>query len=57
VVPLEMIHTHLMVGNSGADTMDVVFQWIMRTEGWTGLFRGNTINVLRVAPSKAIEAR
>jgi solute carrier family 25 (mitochondrial phosphate transporter), member 23/24/25/41 len=57
VAPLEMIHTHLMVGNSGADTMDVVFQWIMRTEGWTGLFRGNTINVLRVAPSKAIEAR
>jgi solute carrier family 25 (mitochondrial phosphate transporter), member 23/24/25/41 len=56
VAPLETIRTHLMVGNSGADTMAGVFQWIMRTEGWTGLFRGNTINVLRVAPSKAIEA-
>jgi solute carrier family 25 (mitochondrial phosphate transporter), member 23/24/25/41 len=57
VAPLETIRTHLMVSNSGADSMDGVFQWIMRTEGWTGLFRGNIVNVLRVAPSKAIEAR
>lgn len=57
VAPLETIRTHLMVGSCGADTMAGVFQWIMRTEGWTGLFRGNAVNVLRVAPSKAIEAR
>ncbi|GJM90550.1 hypothetical protein PR202_ga06841 [Eleusine coracana subsp. coracana] len=57
VAPLETIRTHLMVGSCGADTMAGVFQWIMRTEGWAGLFRGNAVNVLRVAPSKAIEAR
>ena len=56
VAPLETIRTHLMVGSSGADTMGGVFRWIMRTEGWPGLFRGNAVNVLRVAPSKAIEA-
>ncbi|KAF5776397.1 putative mitochondrial carrier domain protein [Helianthus annuus] len=28
---------------------------IAGTEGWTGLFRGNMVNVIRVAPSKAIE--
>ncbi|KAK3152442.1 hypothetical protein QOZ80_2BG0158910 [Eleusine coracana subsp. coracana] len=55
VAPLETIRTHLMVGSCGADTMAGVFQWIMKTEGWTGLFRGNAVNVLRVAPSKAIE--
>ncbi|KAL0407643.1 UNVERIFIED_CONTAM: Adenine nucleotide transporter BT1, chloroplastic/mitochondrial [Sesamum radiatum] len=27
----------------------------MKTDGWTGLFRGNFVNVIRVAPSKAIE--
>lgn len=56
VAPLETIRTHLMVGSSGADSMAGVFRWIMRTEGWPGLFRGNAVNVLRVAPSKAIEA-
>jgi solute carrier family 25 (mitochondrial phosphate transporter), member 23/24/25/41 len=35
--------------------MTEVFQSIMNTEGWTGLFRGNLVNVIRVAPSKAIE--
>ncbi|KAL5211577.1 hypothetical protein ABZP36_022424 [Zizania latifolia] len=56
VAPLETIRTHLMVGSCSAGSMGEVFQWIMRTEGWTGLFRGNAVNVLRVAPSKAIEA-
>uniref|UniRef100_A0A0A8Y8K7 Uncharacterized protein n=1 Tax=Arundo donax TaxID=35708 RepID=A0A0A8Y8K7_ARUDO len=54
VAPLETIRTHLMVGSNG-DSMTEVFQSIMNTEGWTGLFRGNLINVIRVAPSKAIE--
>ncbi|PKI77678.1 hypothetical protein CRG98_001908 [Punica granatum] len=27
----------------------------MKTDGWKGLFRGNLVNVIRVAPSKAIE--
>lgn len=54
VAPLETIRTHLMVGSSGHSTTEV-FQDIMQTEGWPGLFRGNLVNVIRVAPSKAIE--
>lgn len=54
VAPLETIRTHLMVGSSGHTTTEV-FQNIMKTDGWTGLFRGNMVNVIRVAPSKAIE--
>ncbi|KAF5186806.1 Adenine nucleotide transporter bt1 protein [Thalictrum thalictroides] len=54
VAPLETIRTHLMVGNSG-NSFTEVFQNIMKTEGWKGLFRGNFVNVIRVAPSKAIE--
>ncbi|XP_031108857.1 adenine nucleotide transporter BT1, chloroplastic/mitochondrial-like [Ipomoea triloba] len=54
VAPLETIRTHLMVGNYGHSTTEV-FQNIMQNEGWKGLFRGNLVNVIRVAPSKAIE--
>ncbi|XP_074280520.1 adenine nucleotide transporter BT1, chloroplastic/mitochondrial-like [Silene latifolia] len=54
VAPLETIRTHLMVGSSGHSTTEV-FNDIMKTDGWNGLFRGNLINVIRVAPSKAIE--
>ncbi|KAJ8527092.1 hypothetical protein K7X08_029569 [Anisodus acutangulus] len=54
VAPLETIRTHLMVGSSGHSST-VIFNNIMNTEGWTGLFRGNFVNVIRVAPSKAVE--
>ena len=54
VAPLETIRTHLMVGSSGHSTTEV-FNNIMKTDGWKGLFRGNLVNVIRVAPSKAIE--
>lgn len=54
VAPLETIRTHLMVGTSGNSTTEV-FHNIMQTDGWKGLFRGNLVNVIRVAPSKAIE--
>ncbi|KAL5975312.1 hypothetical protein ACLOJK_031991 [Asimina triloba] len=54
VAPLETIRTHLMVGSNGHSTTEV-FHNIMKTEGWTGLFRGNFVNVIRVAPSKAVE--
>ncbi|KAI7995370.1 hypothetical protein LOK49_LG11G01538 [Camellia lanceoleosa] len=54
VAPLETIRTHLMVGSSGNTTTEV-FHNIMKTDGWKGLFRGNLVNVIRVAPSKAIE--
>ena len=56
VAPLETIRTHLMVGSSGHSTGEV-FHNIMKTEGWKGLFRGNLVNVIRVAPSKAIEVK
>lgn len=32
-----------------------VFDSIMKTDGWRGLFLGNSVNVIGVAPSKAIE--
>ncbi|KAB1209066.1 Adenine nucleotide transporter BT1, chloroplastic/mitochondrial [Morella rubra] len=54
VAPLETIRTHVMVGSLGHSTTEV-FQNIMKSEGWKGLFRGNLVNVIRVAPSKAIE--
>ncbi|CDP13493.1 unnamed protein product [Coffea canephora] len=54
VAPLETIRTHLMVGSSGHSVTEV-FHNIMEHDGWKGLFRGNMVNVIRVAPSKAIE--
>ncbi|KAG6553581.1 hypothetical protein Mapa_004495 [Marchantia paleacea] len=54
VAPLETVRTHMMVGRHGK-SFKGVWDWIMENEGWTGLFRGNTINVIRVAPSKAVE--
>jgi solute carrier family 25 phosphate transporter 23/24/25/41 len=54
VAPLETIRTHLMVGSLGHSTTEV-FQNIMESDGWKGLFSGNLVNVIRVAPSKAIE--
>ena len=54
VAPLETIKTHLMVGSCG-NSMNEVFDNITRSEGWKGLFRGNLVNVIRIAPSKAIE--
>ncbi|XP_073130423.1 adenine nucleotide transporter BT1, chloroplastic/mitochondrial [Henckelia pumila] len=54
VAPLETIRTHLMVGSNGHSTSEV-FHNIMEADGWTGLFKGNFVNVIRVAPSKAIE--
>ncbi|GAQ86007.1 mitochondrial substrate carrier family protein [Klebsormidium nitens] len=54
VAPLETLRTHLMVGSNGKNIGEV-FSNILANEGWRGLFRGNGVNVLRVAPSKAIE--
>jgi len=54
VAPIEAIRTHLMVG-TGAASITSMVQDILRTDGWQGLFRGNGVNVIRVAPSKAIE--
>lgn len=56
VAPLETIRTHLMVGSSGHSVTEV-FNNIIEHDGWKGLFRGNLVNVIRVAPSKAIEVK
>ncbi|KAM0969426.1 hypothetical protein ACFX2A_017943 [Malus domestica] len=55
VAPLETIRTHLMVGGSGHSSASQVFHSIMEADGWQGLFRGTLVNVIRVAPCKAIE--
>jgi hypothetical protein len=54
VAPLETIRMHLMVGSHG-HSLPEIFHWIITNEGWPGLFRGNAINVICVAPTKAIE--
>lgn len=54
VAPLETIRTHLMVGSGGSSSSQVLGD-IMKHEGWTGLFRGNLVNVIRVAPARAVE--
>ncbi|XRB06518.1 mitochondrial phosphate transporter [Pycnococcus provasolii] len=38
----------------GTNVISVLRQ-VVRTEGWRGLLRGNTLNVLRIAPTKAVE--
>lgn len=55
VAPLETIRTNLMVGTGRRISVAGMFHTIMERDGWRGLFRGNGVNVLRVAPSKAIE--
>ncbi|KAK4265220.1 hypothetical protein QN277_026302 [Acacia crassicarpa] len=54
VAPLETIRTHLMVGVSGNSALEV-FRSVVNADGWAGLYRGNFVNVIRVAPSKGIE--
>ncbi|KAI9125768.1 hypothetical protein K1719_003186 [Acacia pycnantha] len=54
VAPLETIRTHLMVGLSGNSALEV-FLSVVNADGWKGLYRGNFVNVIRVAPSKGIE--
>ena len=54
MAPFETIKMRLTVGSSG-NSMSEVFDNIMMSEGWKGLFMGNSMNVIRVAPNKAIE--
>lgn len=57
VAPLETIRTNLMVRTGRRISVAGMFHTIMERDGWRGLFRGNGVNVLRVAPSKAIEVK
>ncbi|XP_058190483.1 adenine nucleotide transporter BT1, chloroplastic/mitochondrial-like [Rhododendron vialii] len=54
VTLLETMMTHLM-GQSCGHSSTEVFQDIMKNDGWTGLFGDNLVNVVHVAPSKAID--
>ncbi|XP_024519837.1 adenine nucleotide transporter BT1, chloroplastic/mitochondrial [Selaginella moellendorffii] len=58
VAPLDLIKTHLITSHgvhgyhkSATD----IFCEIRERDGWLGLFRGNGVNCIRVAPCKAIE--
>eukprot|EP00850_Spirogloea_muscicola_P020326 SM000212S06919 [mRNA] locus=s212:154521:156527:- [translate_table: standard] len=53
VGPLETIRTRAITG--GGKSMRGIFAEVLRTAGWRGLWGGNTINILRTAPSSAIE--
>lgn len=55
--PVETVKTVLMVSGDKYPNVGPLGTGlrIIKNDGWRGLFRGNGVNVLRVAPSKAIE--
>ena len=55
--PVETVKTVLMVSGDKYPNVGPLGTGlrIVKHDGWKGLFRGNGVNVLRVAPSKAIE--
>ena len=58
VAPLERVKIEYMIdsGKVAAEGgMLGTLRRIVRTEGAVGLFRGNLLNVLRIAPTKAVE--
>lgn len=58
VAPLDLIKTYLITshGSRGSKKSALaICLEIVEHDGWQGLFRGNLVNCLRVAPSKAIE--
>lgn len=58
VAPLDLIKTYLITSHSLSGSKKsalTICKEIVEHDGWQGLFRGNLVNCLRVAPSKAIE--
>ncbi|KAH7300645.1 hypothetical protein KP509_24G073000 [Ceratopteris richardii] len=58
VAPLDLIKTYLITSHSlGGSKKNAlaICKDIVEQDGWKGLFRGNFVNCIRVAPSKAIE--
>lgn len=58
VAPIDLIKTHLITshGLRGAKKSALtICTEIIEQSGWKGLFRGNLVNCIRVAPNKAIE--
>ncbi|XP_037460269.1 probable mitochondrial adenine nucleotide transporter BTL1 [Triticum dicoccoides] len=54
LAPLETIRTRMVVG-VGSKQIFGTFMEIMEHNGWQGLWAGNTINMIRIIPTQAIE--
>ncbi|KAI4355923.1 hypothetical protein L6164_004647 [Bauhinia variegata] len=54
LAPLETIRTRMVVG-VGSKNITGSFLEVMQQQGWQGLWAGNTINMLRIIPTQAIE--
>ncbi|KAM0908058.1 hypothetical protein ACQ4PT_015696 [Festuca glaucescens] len=54
LAPLETIRTRMIVG-VGSKQIFGSFVEIMEHNGWQGLWAGNTINMIRIIPTQAIE--
>uniref|UniRef100_A0A1D1Z1K2 Protein brittle-1, chloroplastic/amyloplastic n=1 Tax=Anthurium amnicola TaxID=1678845 RepID=A0A1D1Z1K2_9ARAE len=54
LAPLETIRTRMVVG-VGSKHIIGNFMEIIEKQGWQGLWAGNTINMLRIIPTQAIE--
>lgn len=54
LAPLETVRTRMIVG-VGSKNIAGSFLEVMEQQGWQGLWAGNTINMLRIVPTQAIE--
>lgn len=54
LAPLETIRTRMVVG-VGSKNIGTSFIQVIEQQGWKGLWAGNTINMLRIIPTQAIE--
>ncbi|CAL5439291.1 unnamed protein product [Camellia sinensis] len=54
LAPLETIRTRMVVG-VGSKNITGSFIEVVERQGWKGLWAGNTINMLRIIPTQAIE--
>lgn len=54
LAPLETIRTRMVVG-VGSKNISGSFIEVIEKQGWQGLWAGNTINMLRIIPTQAIE--
>ncbi|XP_027122986.1 probable mitochondrial adenine nucleotide transporter BTL1 [Coffea arabica] len=54
LAPLETIRTRMVVG-IGSKNICGSFVQVIEQQGWQGLWAGNTINMLRIIPTQAIE--
>ncbi|PON79545.1 Mitochondrial carrier protein [Trema orientale] len=54
LAPLETIRTRMVVG-VGSKNISGSFLEVIEQQGWTGLWAGNAINMIRIIPTQAIE--